>query len=111
LGHIGCVGEQSVYNGLVYELFSMEVRGERIMNVYVLYIWDHSKLGGPMGSESVDLLATRLFSTEGKALRHAIKQARRYGYKWDRKKSDKHTKNDLLDIGAIGLEIRKMRVR
>lgn len=75
-------------------------------------VWDHSQLGGPMGTEDVSLIRTELFSAERKAIEWAIKYANAHAsqhFKWyasnDIKKAKgnaKKIKDALADIGSIG---------
>jgi len=80
-------------------------------------MFDHSGLGGPMGSEHDDLIDTFLFTDEDKAIDWAYKTVVKHWGGKDRlpdnflKLSRLKKKRELGDIGPCGFTFTKKKVR
>jgi hypothetical protein len=86
------------------------------VEIIEVQVWDHSKLGGPMGTEDVSLERSLLFATEAKAIKWAIGYVRRkYKHVYEgtnlENLSKKRIKKILADTGPIGITFNKKKIR
>lgn len=80
--------------------------------IYRLTVYDHTGLGGPMGSERTSIMATDNFSTYQKAVNefHRIFERNRPGIVRVRC-PEKPKLGEVYDFGSYGMRITKERVR
>jgi len=87
-----------------------------VLTVIEAGMYDLSCVGGPMGSDHDDLIETRLFTDEDKAIDWAYKTIVRYWGGKERlpdnflKLSNKKKKQELGDIGPCGFQFAKKKV-
>jgi hypothetical protein len=70
------------------------------MKCVIVHVYDHSGLGGPMGSEHVELTATHAEPTIEAAREWAVKDARR-------RLKRNINQADLSDLGPIGYSFKR----
>lgn len=80
--------------------------------VYRLTVYDHTGLGGPMGTEQVSKIATDNFSTYQKAVNEFFRiYERNRGGILEVKCPEKPKLGEVYDFGSYGMGITKERVR
>jgi len=66
-------------------------------------IWDHSRLGGSMRTDTTRAIESRLFYTSARAYKWAESQRDKYNCD----KTHRIRLNGLTDLGSIGIEFKK----